>query len=415
MSVCSFSSSPKRALTLNRQDRAGYRASYPLAAHWLRENTAEDATIATIEIGVIGYHSDRPIFDTQGLISLDMTDHQLGWDDTLVYALNAHQPDYALALPSTAWDIVTAQWWFKQSYQPVEQFAEATLYGRVLPSAQPITTNIATAYPPYLVLDELSVSATELALGRPLTASLAISVTQTSPPPLRFTTYLVSLGTFERFAMTEFDPFENLYPSHHWQKGDHLQIPIWMEIPDDLPWGAYQLGIILHNTDAGTPLGNINRTTELDVALLTVGRPNQLSNQDLTFEDIDQAWANGITLKQLGLPDTSLPPGASLPLQFSWDTTAPIERNWTYFIHIVDEQGQTVTQLDQRPWNGRWPTTAWKSNQPFYETVTLSLPANMPSGSYSIRLGFYIFDERLPLAGNTADFLLIPDAILIQP
>jgi hypothetical protein len=90
-------------------------------------------------------------------------------------------------------------------------------------------------------------------------------------------------------------------------------------------------------------------------------------------------------------------------------------RDWTYFIHLVDERGEIVTQLDQRPWDGRWPTTAWRANQPFYETAALVLPDNLPPGRYGIRMGFYIFDERLPLAGNTADFLLFPDVILVQP
>lgn len=402
-------------LTLNRQNRGGYRPSYLEAGQWLRENTAEEATVATIEIGVIGYHSQRPILDTQGLVSQDMTGHQVGWDDTLVYALNAHKPDYALALPGTAWDIVTAQWWFRRDYEVVERFGEATLYGRKAATSSPVTTDISMAYPPLFVLDELLVERTELEIGRPITGKLAISVTQSSLPPIRITSYLVHSGTFERFAVTDFYPFENLYPSEHWQKGDRLEIPFRLEMPEGLPWGAFRVGFIFHNTGDGFPIINTNRTTEIDAGLLTFGQPDQAALPDLNFQAIDQAWSNGMTLNGLGLPGGALSPGDDLPIQFLWDTTARPVQDWTYFIHIVDGRGEIVTQLDQRPWNGRWPTTAWRPNQPFYETASFVLPEDISPGRYGIRLGFYIFDERLPLAGETADFFFLPDIIFVEP
>jgi hypothetical protein len=125
------------ALLLNRgvqmqvASRApGYRASYLPVARWLADNTPADSTVASIEIGVIGYFSQRPILDTMGLVSLDMARHQVGWVETLAYALNAHQPDYAVALADTAWDGIVDRWWFRRQYEPVAYFGDATIYGR---------------------------------------------------------------------------------------------------------------------------------------------------------------------------------------------------------------------------------------------------------------------------------------------
>jgi hypothetical protein len=344
-----------------------------------------------------------------------MTDHQLGWDDTLVYALNAHQPDYALALPGTAWDIVTAQWWFRQVYQPVQQFSEATLYGRVTPFQMPTTIDVSDTYQDGLALDALTLANTELEPGHFLTATLSISVTQSSPRPIRFTTYLVSTGDFERYAITDFDPFENLYPSQHWQAGDYLQIPFRLTIPSDLTWGAYNLGVIIHNTESGDRLVNSVGADENHLGLLRNGRPDEMLDSDLIVQSINQAWENGIILNQLALPDMPLPAGSNLPLQFQWDTTSQQNRDWTYFIHLVDEQHEIVAQLDQRPYQGRWPTTAWRPNMPFWETGVLKIPSELPPGIYSLRIGFYISDERLPLAGETADFLLLSNIITVEP
>ena len=403
------------SLTLHRQDRAGYRPSYLSVAQWLRQNTPPEATVATIEIGVIGYHSRRPILDTQGLISHDMTSHQLGWDDTLVYALNAHRPDYALALPGTAWDIVTTQWWFRQSYQPVEQFAEATLYGRINPFQTPTTIAVSNPYQGGFFLDELTLATTHLEPGRHLTASLSISVTHPAPPPIRFTTYLVESGAFGRHAVTDTDPFENLYPSQNWQAGDHLHVPLRLSVPPDLPWGVYNLGIIIYDTAAGLPLLQSNQSSEIHLGLLTYGRPDAVPDPSLTARSINQSWSNGITLRQLALPDMPLPPGTDLALQLRWDTTFQPARDWTYFIHLLNEQDEIVAQLDQRPWNGRWPTPAWIPNQPFWENISLSLPPDLPPGPYNLRLGFYIGDERILLSDSSMNFLGLPGLVFIQP
>jgi hypothetical protein len=340
-----------------------------------------------------------------------MTSHQLGWDDTLVYALNAHRPDYALALPGTAWDIVTAQWWFQEAYQPVEQFGEATLFGRKPTNPQPLIIDAANRFERGLVLDELTLSTAELEPGQNLTASLAISVTQPAPP-LRFTTYLIDSRLTNRYEVTDTDPFANLYPSQNWQPGDYLRLPLRLAVPDDLPWGAYQFGIVLFDTAAGTPLKQANQSTEIHLGYLRNGRPDSTLNPDLTPMPINQEWANGIRLQETALPERAAP-GESIPVQLLWNTSALPEKDWTYFIHLVNDQEEIVAQFDQRPLNGRWPTPAWRPEEPFWESVMLSIPPDLPAGSYHLRLGFYILDERLPLMASGADFLWLPAVIEI--
>ncbi len=400
---------------LNNQDRAGYRPAYLAAANWFRENTPPDASIATIEIGVIGYHSQRPILDTQGLISADMTNHQLGWDDTLIYALNAHQPDYALALPRTAWDIVTAQWWFQHAYQPVQRFNEATIYHRTDPFQSPTTIDISNPFSTGLLLDELTLATTELQPGRPITASLALTVTQSSTPPLRLTTYLVDTGLTMRHGQIDIAPFENLYPSEHWQENDYLNIPLRLTVPDDLPWGAYHFGFILHNTATGMAIQQTNRAGETHLGTLIYGRPDAIPNPSLTPRRINQSWENGIILQQVNVPSSTIQPGTNLPFQLQWNTSATPEGDWTYFIHLINDQGEIVAQGDQRPWNGRWPTQAWQPNQLFWDNLIIPTPPDLMPGTYHLRLGFYIFDQRLSLADNESDFLLIPNLINVQP
>ena len=402
-------------ITADRQNAAGYRPSYLSAAHWLRENTPPEATVATIEIGIIGYHSNRPILDTQGLISRDMTDHQLGWDDTLVYALNAHQPDYAIVLPGTAWDSVISRWWFKESYKPVNQFSEATLYGRITPTPLPTETTFPAniALEGGLKIESLTVATSELIPGQPLTASLAISVSESPLLPLHIATYLVGSGTFEQYGNSNIIPFDNLYPSQHWQAGDRLNIPLLMTIPDDLPEGAYRFGLAFNDTDTDTALLQENQSSEIHLGLLRHGLPTIRSILPPDYNPVLQSWNNGISLI---LPrNFSISSQSTVQLQPIWQTTNIIAEDWTYFFHIINREGEIVAQLDQRPWNGRWPTTAWRPEERFQENLEINLPEDLPRGSYHLRIGFYTADEHLPLADSENEFIVVRNFLTIQP
>ena len=67
---------------------------YRRIAGWLREHTEADASVAMIEVGIIGYHSERRIVDILGVVSPHnaraLGEHRFGdW-------LPLYRPDYIL-------------------------------------------------------------------------------------------------------------------------------------------------------------------------------------------------------------------------------------------------------------------------------------------------------------------------------
>jgi hypothetical protein len=61
------------------------------------------------------------------------------------------------------------------------------------------------------------------------------------------------------------------------------------------------------------------------------------------------------------------------------------------FLHLVDAQGNIVAQHDRVPGlRGTQPTTSWLPNEIILDPVDLSLPADLPAGDYTLRLGLYL-------------------------
>ena len=73
---------------------------------WVQENTAENALIATNDIGAIGYLSRRPILDTVGLIEPAIAEHYIRGGTLLEY-LQQRNPAYVIIFPRWYQDLST--------------------------------------------------------------------------------------------------------------------------------------------------------------------------------------------------------------------------------------------------------------------------------------------------------------------
>ena len=97
---------------------------YRAVGEWLAENTAEDATVGALEVGIIGFFSQRPMVDFAGLLQPDVSDQMNAdtiYDDTAVWATMTYQPQY-LALIVGAHPQLEAVI-VKEFCQPVKHFS----------------------------------------------------------------------------------------------------------------------------------------------------------------------------------------------------------------------------------------------------------------------------------------------------
>lgn len=75
-------------------------------AHWLRQNTAEDALVAAHDIGAIGYFAERPLLDLAGLISPEVLPF-LADEEALARYVAAREPAYLVTAPGWPYALLT--------------------------------------------------------------------------------------------------------------------------------------------------------------------------------------------------------------------------------------------------------------------------------------------------------------------
>ncbi|MCK6625600.1 MAG: hypothetical protein L6R45_10545 [Anaerolineae bacterium] len=193
---------------------------------------------------------------------------------------------------------------------------------------------------------------------------------------------------------------ENI-PTRNWPPGLYLRNPLHLQIPPGLPPIRYELNTGLYDPQ-----------TQQRLTLL----PGEATTYRLGF-----IW---LTPPQPALPPTPLAhfgPDITLwqgdfsadppTLTLSWQTDRALQQDDTIFVHLLDAQGQLLTQADGAPYEGLYPLSHWLPGQ----IITDARPLPDTAGLASIAVGIYspITGQRLPAADAAGQPL--PDNRLLIP
>jgi 4-amino-4-deoxy-L-arabinose transferase-like glycosyltransferase len=122
-------------------------------------------------------------------------------------------------------------------------------------------------------------------------------------------------------------------------------------------------------------------------------------------------FEGGISLVGYELAPQDPEPGQDLSIVLHWQARSPVWGHYTAFVHLTDEDGKLLTQVDQPPLRGLYPTTQWRPGPTMPDRYWLSLPDDMASGRYRLVVGLYQTHTRetLPaIAGKgVLDYLWI--------
>lgn len=111
---------------------------------------------------------------------------------------------------------------------------------------------------------------------------------------------------------------------------------------------------------------------------------------------LDASLAAGVVLEGYRHPG-HVAAGATLPLALYWRATEPLDRDYTVFVHLLDEKGSKLAQRDVQPLEGSLPTSRWPAGQLLRDDQDLAVPATVPPGRYRLAVGMYRADSGEPL------------------
>ncbi len=82
-------------------------------------------------------------------------------------------------------------------------------------------------------------------------------------------------------------------------------------------------------------------------------------------------------------------PGDIVPLTLFWH--APAAPSWQYkvFVHLLNAQGELVSQNDVEPQAGFRPTNRWEAGARIVDRYGVLLPKDLPAGTYTLEAGMY--------------------------
>ncbi|MCC6603420.1 MAG: hypothetical protein IT327_09440 [Anaerolineae bacterium] len=147
-----------------------------------------------------------------------------------------------------------------------------------------------------------------------------------------------------------------------------------------------------------------------DVRFVTYAVPSAPATEMATA--VSLPFGENIVLDGYTLGETILQPGDIVEVTLFWETAVPLQNRYKVFLHLLDENGNLVSQRDSEPGGGLALTTTWPPGTVVLDNHGLLLPSDLPPGSYRLLLGLYDLanpTNRLPITtpdGATDAYLL---------
>lgn len=185
---------------------------------------------------------------------------------------------------------------------------------------------------------------------------------------------------------------------------DGFELPVEPNPPPGVYWlnvGLYQevsgAAVSLPLVAEGQPIGE----TSVTFGPIKIGGPPPGVVVDTVAPDhpIQVDFGDTIRLRGYDIAKTE----QNLSLTFFWESLAPTKVDYTVFVHVRNQAGETVAQMDRPPADGAYPTSLWDTGELIPDTLTLPLPPDLSPGEYSVVVGLYDFTtgQRLAISGAT--------------
>ena len=176
-----------------------------------------------------------------------------------------------------------------------------------------------------------------------------------------------------------------LYQPDLWPKGAVIADRHRLTIPADLPPGHYRLDLGLYYPDQpDQPLlaDGHDRLTLTALRVRGGGATPQPGIQTEVYFGNELQLVGYDLLHQEDGSDSSV-------ITLYWQSTAPMERDYTVFVHLVGSDDSIVAQDDAPPGDAFFPTSTWLPGDEVSSSHRLELATEVPPGEYTVFVGVY--------------------------
>jgi hypothetical protein len=116
---------------------------------------------------------------------------------------------------------------------------------------------------------------------------------------------------------------------------------------------------------------------------------------------VDARLGASILLRGYRLQTPGVRGGEILRLALTWKALQSVDKDYTVFVHLLDEAGQMRAQRDSPPVGGYRPTSEWDVGELVEDRYGIPLPADLPPGEYALAVGMYDAAlQRLPVSDS---------------
>ena len=228
----------------------------------------------------------------------------------------------------------------------------------------------------------------------------------------------------ERVGQMDIYPGVGAYPTSLWQVGDIIcdsyEVPITDEVTTPV---AARVEVGLYERESMERLPPLNGAGR-PVGQVIVGRVKVVPRQWPQYEietplhfklGRTGAVQDRFALRGYDLAPTEVRPGEELHLTLYWQALEDGDRDYTVFVHLLDQEEQMWDQADAQPLSGDYPTSFWGQGELIRDRHVLSLPPQAPPGTYKIEVGMYLLatGERLPVR-DAEGIRIAGDRIVIE-
>lgn len=192
----------------------------------------------------------------------------------------------------------------------------------------------------------------------------------------------------------ELPPVRADYPPDLWQAGERLRGQHALRLAAGLESGVYRF-----------------KLDGVSLKELEVQAPERQFVAPPMSRSVGADFDGQIRLAGYNLEPVAPGPGLPLEVELIWQGLAEMPTSYRVFVHLVDEEGQIITQSDGVPAGWTRPTTSWAPGEYVVDRHTLAWPDDLPVKAAQLRVGLYdpANGLRLPVGEMDALMLPIPD------